>query len=170
MIRKPQPEEYHEFYHTYINKMEEEDVTKALKKQLEVFPEFLNQISEENSEYAYASGKWSIKGVLNHINDVERIFTYRALSIARGEKQGLPGMDENAYQDASPFKSRNFTSLVDEFVAIRTATIFLFNDMPESDSLKEGVASGHAVTVRALAAMTYGHCLHHHEIIKNRYL
>lgn len=170
MIRKPVEGEYNEFYATYINKIETDNLIKLLRDQLTSFSSFMNNISEETSEYAYAPGKWSIKGVLNHINDVERIFSYRALCIARGEKAPLPGMDENEYQAASPTKTRTFSSLIDEFVAIRTANLFLFDDMPESDSLKIGTASGHPVSVRALAAMIYGHCEHHKGIIQNRYL
>ncbi|GHE63238.1 MULTISPECIES: DinB family protein [Roseivirga] len=170
MIRKPQVGEYNEFYATYISKIEGDNMMKLLREQLTGFSSFLSAISEETSEYAYAPGKWSIKGVLAHINDVERIFAYRALCIARGEKTPLPGMDENEYQAASPYKIRTFSSLTDEFVAIRTATLYLFEDMPESDTLKVGTASGHPVSVRALAAMIYGHCEHHRGIIQNRYL
>ena len=170
MIRKPQPGEYNEFYATYISKIEGDNLIKLLRDQLTDFSGFMSDISEETSEYAYAPGKWSIKELLNHINDTERIFSYRALCIARGEKSPLPGMDQDTYQAASPTKTRTFSSLIEEFVAIRTATLFLFDDMPESDTLKTGTASGFPVSVRALAAMIYGHCAHHTEVIKNRYL
>lgn len=170
MIRKPQAGEYNEFYATYINKVEGDNIIKALREQLSSFTAFMSGISEETSEYAYASGKWSIKELLNHINDTERIFAYRALCIARGDKTPLPGMDQDTYQSASPTKTRTFSSLLEEFVAIRTATLFLFEDMPESDSLQVGTASGFPVSVRALAAMIYGHCAHHTDVIKQRYL
>ena len=170
MIRKPQPGEYNEFYATYINKIEEDNLIKLLRSQLTSFADFMSGISEETSEYAYAQGKWSIKEVLNHINDTERVFSYRALCIARGEKAPLPSMDQDGYQAASPTKTRTFASLIEEFVSIRTSTLFLLDDLPESDSLKTGIASGHPVSVRALAAMIYGHCAHHADVIKNRYI
>lgn len=170
MIRKPQKGEYNEFYSTYIDKIQEDNIVKLLYEQLTSFSEFMSGISEETSEYAYASGKWTIKELLNHINDTERIFSYRALSIARGEKQPLPGMDQDEYQAASPTKTRSFKSLIEEFEVLRKSTLFLFDDMPESDSLKVATASGYPVSVRALAAMIYGHCAHHADVIKNRYL
>jgi hypothetical protein len=170
MIRKPKAGEYNEFYSTYINKIEEDNLIKLLRAQLTSFSDFMSDISEEKSDYCYAAGKWSIKEVLNHINDTERIFAYRALCIARGEKQALPGMDQDEYQAASPTTTRSFSSLIEEFVAIRTSTLFLFDDMPESDSLKVGTASDHPVSVRALAGMIYGHCAHHTDVLKERYL
>lgn len=170
MIHKPQKGEYNEFYSTYIDKIQEDNIVKLLYEQLTSFSDFMSGISEEKSDYAYAPGKWTIKELLNHINDTERIFSYRALSIARGEKQPLPGMDQDEYQAASPTKIRSFKSLIEEFAVLRKSTLFLFDDMPESDSLKVGTASGYPVSVRALAAMIYGHCAHHTDVIKNRYL
>lgn len=170
MIRKPKPEEYAPFYATYVDLVEEENIVQALRDQLVSFSSFLNTINDEHSEFSYAPGKWSIKGVLNHINDVERIFAYRALCIARGEKQNLPGMDENAYQEASPMETRGFESLASEFVAIRTTSLFFFDHLPEIDSLKTGKADGKMFSVRALGAILVGHCQHHQNVIENRYL
>lgn len=171
MISKPEPNEYHPFYGTYIQKMPDKDVVEVLREQLSSFPSFLAAISEEKATTAYAADKWTIKEVVNHINDVERIFTYRALCIARGEKGALPGMDENGYQAAAGDASgRSLASLAEEFVALRTATIFLFQYLPDSAAEAMGTADGNTVSVRALAAMTYGHCEHHHQILKERYL
>lgn len=170
MIRKPKPEEYAPFYTTYIDLLEEENIVQALRDQLVSFSAFLDKINDRQSEFAYAPDKWSIKDVLNHINDVERIFAYRALCIARGEQHHLPGMDENAYQAASPTASRAFDSLSSEFVAIRTTSLFFFDHLPEIDSLKMGKADGKIFSVRALGAILVGHCQHHQYVIENRYL
>lgn len=170
MIRKPKEGEYNQFYSTYVNKVEEDNLIKLLREQLSSFSDFMSNISDDKSDYRYAPEKWSIKEVLNHINDTERIFAYRALCIARGEKQALPGMDQDEYQAASPTTVRSLPSLIEEFVAIRTSTLFLLEDMPESDSLKVGTASDSPVSVRALAAMIFGHCAHHTDILKQRYL
>ena len=170
MIRKPKPEEYASFYHTYVSLVEEENIVQALRDQMVAFSSFLDKIKDDQSEFAYAADKWTIKDVLNHVNDVERIFAYRALCIARGEQQDLPGMDENAYQEASSTSSRAFASLSSEFVAIRTTSLFFFDHLPEIDSLKIGKADGKSFSVRALGAIIVGHCQHHQNIIENRYL
>lgn len=171
MISKPKSNEYHPFYGTYIEKMPNVDVVEVLRQQLSTLPEFLASIPEEKASTAYAPDKWTIKEVVNHINDVERIFTYRALCIARGEKGALPGMDENSYQaTAGDASNRTLDSLKEEFIALRTATIFLFQYLPDSAAEAIGTADANPVSVRALAAMTYGHCEHHHQIIKERYL
>ena len=170
MISLPYKNEYNVFYQTYISQMEGQDPMERLRAQKDEMKKFLNSISEEKSNTAYAEGKWTIKEVLNHINDVERIFTYRALTIARGDEQALPGMDQDLYQTAAQNKKRPFASYVNEFEAIRTSSIFLFDYMDEETSMRWGTASDSKVTVRALLAMTIGHTAHHLQIIKEKYL
>ncbi len=170
MIRKPNPKEYAPFYASYVDLLVEEDIVQALKDQLVSFSAFLSTINDAQSEMAYAAHKWSVKDVLNHINDVERIFAYRALCMARGEQDNLLGMDENAYQAASSTASRTFESLSSEFVAIRTTSLFFFDHLTEMDSLKLGKADGNVFSVRALGAIIVGHCQHHQSVIENRYL
>jgi hypothetical protein len=108
--------------------------------------------------------------VLNHINDVERIFTYRALAIARGDKQSLPGMDQDIYQASASRNRRSFESLKLEFAAIRESSIYFYHNLTEEESKMIGFASDHPVSVRALAAMVVGHVAHHVMILKERYL
>ncbi|MGW8123994.1 DinB family protein [Roseivirga echinicomitans] len=170
MISLPSKGEYNPFYQTYIGQLEGQNILECLKIQKAEMTSLFQSISEEKANTAYAEGKWTIKAVLNHINDVERIFTYRALVIARGETQPLPGMDQDAYQLAATNPTRLLSSYLAEFEAIRVASILLFENLREEESKKEGTASGHKVTVRALAAMTAGHAAHHIQIIKERYL
>ena len=169
MINRPRLQEYNKFYQPYIDKIEDEDMVEALKTQLTVLPRFYRNHAAK-AEYRYAVDKWSIKEVLNHINDTERVFNYRALCIARGEKQALPGFEQNDYQHNSKSNLRTLESLIREFEAIRFSSILFFENLPASDSLLIGSASGFPVSVRALAAMIVGHANHHIRVIENKYL
>jgi len=170
MIQKPEPSEYNPFYEPYISRITEQDLVTTLKAQLDTVVEFFGSLTEAQANYKYAEGKWSIKEVLNHLNDTERVFAYRALNIARGDQQELPGMDQDVYQDNSRTEGRSMTSLIDEFKAIRLSTIALLEPMTQEDSMRSAVASGSLVTVRALAAMTAGHYIHHIAVVKSKYL
>lgn len=170
MIRKPQSSEYNSYYEPYVSKLEDENVLSTLRGQLSSVPDFFGGLSEEQVEYRYASDKWSVKEILNHLNDAERVFSYRALCISRGENKPLPGMDQEVYQNNSRSEMRSISSLIQEFVAIRNSTVSLFANITEEDSLKLGDASGSPVSVRALAALIAGHYIHHIEVIKQKYL
>lgn len=170
MIQKPESSEYNSFYAPYISRIKTDDLVSALSVQLDTVVEFFSALSEEQANHKYAEGKWSIKEVLNHLNDTERVFAYRALNIARGDRQELPGMDQDVYQNNSHTEGRTLSSLIDEFKAIRLSTIALFEPMTEDDSMRSAVASGSLVTVRALAAMIAGHYMHHIEVVKSKYL
>lgn len=170
MISKPQPSEYNPFYEPYVSKLDEKDLYLVLEEQLSAVAEFFNQIPEDKVDYRYGPDKWSIKEVLNHLNDAERVFAYRALSIIRGDKVELPGMDQNVYQDNCRMDTRTMSSLVREFQAIRTSTLALLENATEEDTLKEGIASGSRITVRGLAALIAGHYRHHIMIVKEKYL
>lgn len=170
MIRKPETSEYNSFYQTYIGKLESGDMLAILRDQLSSISTFFGELSEAQGESRYAEGKWSIKEVLNHINDIERIFSYRAMCISRGEAQSLPGMDQDIYQMNSGAEKRTLASLVEEFEAIRKSTLCLFEPMNEEDGLKAGEASGSSITVRALAALIAGHAAHHKQVTQEKYL
>jgi uncharacterized damage-inducible protein DinB len=170
MIALPELGEYNPFYQPYINQLKGVNLLEKLSSQKDEVLQFLSKIDEEKSNYAYDEGKWTIKEVLNHINDVERIFTYRALAIARGDEQSLPGMDQDIYQLYASKNVRSFESLVNEFAAIRESSIHFFNNITEEESLKIGTASNNPVSVRALAGMVVGHVSHHIMILKERYL
>jgi len=170
MIQKPQASEYNPFYEPYVSKLPDEDLYIVLEHQLTAVADFFSTIPDDKIDHRYAPGKWSVKEVFNHLNDAERVFSYRALSIVRGHDVELPGMDQNIYQENSRMETRSMDSLVDEFRAIRTATLALLQNVTEEESMREGIASGSRITVRALAALTAGHYAHHIMIIKEKYL
>uniref|UniRef100_UPI0040471B89 DinB family protein n=1 Tax=Roseivirga sp. TaxID=1964215 RepID=UPI0040471B89 len=170
MIALPELGEYNPFYQPYIDQLKGVDILLKLSSQKVEIADLLKSIGEEKANYAYAEGKWTIKEVLNHINDVERIFAYRALAIARGDLQSLPGMDQDNYQLNAKKNLRSFDSLINEFIAIRESSIHFFNNISEEESLKIGTASNNPVSVRALAGMVVGHAAHHVMILKERYL
>ncbi|OEK01229.1 hypothetical protein BFP97_06770 [Roseivirga sp. 4D4] len=170
MIQKPQASEYNPFYEPYVSKLPDEDLYVVLERQLTSVADFFSTIPDDKMDYRYAPGKWSVKEVFNHLNDAERVFSYRALSIVRGHDVELPGMDQDIYQENSRMETRSMSSLVDEFKAIRTATLALLQDVTEEEAMREGIASGSRITVRALAALTAGHYAHHIMIIKEKYL
>ena len=127
-------------------------------------------IPEGRGSFRYEPAKWSVNQVVGHVNDAERIFTYRALCFARGEQAPLPGFDEAAYAPASAADQRSIADLGTEFEAIRGATVALFAGMTESMFTHRGIASDNPITVRAIAYIVAGHCFHHAAILKERYL
>ena len=169
MIEKPSQEDYHPFYHTYVSKVPEGDVLDFLNKQSTKFPEFLRAIADK-ADYRYGPDKWTLAELLHHMCDAERVFSYRAFAIARGEQAALPGMDQNDYQDNAHTAGRSFESLVQEFEAIRAATLALVNALPAEVIDNRGVASGGEITVRSLITIIAGHVAHHQKIIQQRYL
>jgi uncharacterized damage-inducible protein DinB len=148
----------------------EGDIVQILDDQMKVTIDKLKSLTKEESEYRYATGKWSIKEVMGHIIDTERIMSYRLLSIARGEKISLPGYDENKYVEEANFDNQSLKDLLDHFVAVRQSTIYLINSLSRETLTRKGIANGHEVTVRALITIIAGHELHHRKIIIERYL
>lgn len=158
------------FFATYINKVNEDNLTDAFKNQRVLVNDFFDSISEEKSNDAYAPGKWTLKEMLQHIIDAERIFAYRALCIARKEKQSLPGFDENEYAANSNANSRNWNSLVEEMKLVRKTTELLFENFAEDVLSQSGISNNNTVTVNALGFVSVGHLYHHVGVIKERYL
>lgn len=170
MIAKPQEGEYNPFYETYIGKVPEgTDLLKMLETQANELPAWFESLNDQ-SDHRYAEGKWSIAEVLLHMLDAERIFAYRALCIARGETQALPGMDQNIYMNGALAHERSYESLIAELRAVRAATLTLAEGLSESVNTNVGNASGSPVSVRALFGIIAGHTAHHVQIIKERYL
>lgn len=170
LITKPDSTEYSTFYESYINKVENPHLLEALAENTVSFTQFIQTVPESKGGYAYAPAKWTIKEVLLHIIDSERIFCYRALLFARNDKTELPGFNENLYVPNSHAKSRTLQSLSDEFMAVRQATLTLFNSFEEEDFYKGGIANGYYMSVRALGFAIAGHTLHHTNVLKQRYL
>ncbi len=167
---RPAPDEYAPHYAPYIARVPEGGLVEILERQIEGTRRLLAGLTETEAEHAYAPGKWTIKEVVGHITDTERVFSYRALRIGRGDTTELPGFDENLYAPAGAFGARTLVNLLDEFVAVRQATIWLLGTLPAEAWPRRGVASGQVISVRALACNIAGHELHHRAILEERYL
>lgn len=159
-----------EYYHRYINQVPENDILKALDNQTKSVVKLLKKIPAGKINYRYAKGKWSIKEVLQHIIDTERVFAYRVLCIARGESAPLPGFDENEYADASKASKRDWKELVAEFVAVRQSSWYLIKSLDKKQLDVTGIASGKPVYVLGLCFILAGHVNHHVNILHERYL
>jgi uncharacterized damage-inducible protein DinB len=169
-IVRPGPDEYVPYYAVYVDQVPEGDVLGLLRRQVEETAGLVRTLSDHDAEYRYAEGKWSIKEVVGHVSDVERVFVYRALCFARGEAAGLPGFDENEYARRSNAGSRPLQHLVDELRTVREATLSLFSGLTEELLLRRGTANQHEYTVRAFAFIIAGHERHHARIVAERYL
>ncbi|MGB6484014.1 MAG: DinB family protein [Candidatus Acidiferrales bacterium] len=170
MIGRPQSVEAAPYYFTYINQVETEDVLGALESQVDESLAFFATISEEKSLYRYAPDKWSIRELLNHINDAERVFAFRAMWFARGHEAALPSFDQNVATAAGKPEQIRWAAHVEEFRRVRLSSVSLFGNMPADGWMRRGTASGNAFTVRALAFIIVGHLTHHVRILRERYL
>jgi hypothetical protein len=167
-ITKPQPEEHAEYYARYI-KLVGDDALSALRAQSASTPRLLSGLSEAQAMHRYAPGKWSVKEVVGHLVDGERVFSYRALRVARADTTPLPGFDENAWVPAAHFDRRPMPDLVADYQTVRAATVALFASFDEEALVRLGTANDQPVSVRALAHMIAGHELHHVGILRERY-
>jgi len=167
---RPQPNEAAPYYFNYINLISDEDIIPALEKQLTETHSFFKGISEEQSLHCYSPDKWTIRQVLGHLNDTERVFLYRALWFARGFPESLPSFDQNVAVGGSSANDVLWSDHVEEFRNIRLATLSFFKNLPESAWSRTGVASDNSFTVRSLAYIIAGHTAHHEAVLKERYL
>lgn len=167
---RPGTDEFAPFYAGYISQVPDGDIVEAMIGGAEIAAALLGDLPDDVASRAYAPGKWTLKEVVLHCSDAERIFAYRALRIARGDATPLPGWDENAYTPMSGAGVRTMESILDELQSVREATVTLFTGLPSEAWTRRGTASGHEVSVRGLAWMTAGHLLHHLGIIQDRYL
>lgn len=169
MTMRPEPGEYGPYYSGYVNRVPEDDVVGAIETQSAETQKLLSALDDARAAFRYATGKWSIKEVIGHLSDAERVFGYRALAIARGEEQPLPGFDENAYIGTASYDSWSLGQLVEQYALLRRANIVLFRNLPQDAWSRRGIASGSPVTVRALAAIIVGHERHHVSVLRERY-
>jgi len=167
---KPQPGEYAPFYQKYIDKVGSVNPIELLEDQLKTLQLLFEKIEEEKSKYRYATGKWSIKEVIGHIIDSERVFSYRILRFSRKDINAIPGFDENAYIHNSCYDDIPFKDLVEELILLRKANILMFKLLKEEMLSLIGNANGNNVSVRALLYIIAGHTQHHLDIINERYL
>jgi len=170
MLGRPQPNEAASYYSIYIDRVPSDDVVDVLATQLDETVDFLSEISEEQSLHRYATDKWSMRELLGHVNDTERVFMFRALWFARGFQDPLPSFDQEIGFKAAVSDNVSWASHMAEFRAIRSATLSFFRNLPEEAWLRSGIASDNSVTVRALAYIVAGHVSHHLAILRERYL
>ena len=169
MIGVPGRDEAAPYYYRYIDRIESDDIVGVLGSQLEETLGFLRGVSEEDSLYRYAPEKWSVRQVLGHVSDTERLFAFRALWFARGFDSPLPSFDQTTDAEAARSDSVAWGRLVEEFRAVRLATLSLFGNLPAEAWSRRGIASDYPFTVRSLAYITAGHLEHHLEILRKRY-
>lgn len=167
---RPGKDEYAPYYERYTSLVPEGDVVETLERQLGETLALLRTVDEERAGSRYAPGKWSVKEVVGHVIDGERIFAYRALRFARGDQTALPGFEQDDYIETANFDARTLQDLAEEFEHVRRSTLKLFRGLPEEAWLRRGTASESEVSVRALAHIIAGHEAHHVNILRERYL
>jgi uncharacterized damage-inducible protein DinB len=168
--QNPGPSEYAPFYAGYVAHVPHGDIVTTLRTQLDDTVALVRGLSDAQALHAYAPGKWSIKTVIGHITDSERVLACRALRFAREDTTPLPGFDENAYAVSARFNERSVASLVAELEAVRAATIALLDTLSDDCWTRTGQANSYPVSVRALAWIIAGHELHHRAVLETRYL
>lgn len=167
---RPQAGEYAEFYGKYIELVPSTDILGTLESQGLVMAQMLGARSEREGNFRYGPDKWSVKEVIGHLSDSERIFAYRALRFARGDNTPLPGFEQDDYVKSGGFSARTLAELAEEFEEVRGATIALFNGLDSAAWQRRGAANKNEVSVRALAYIIAGHELHHRRVLEEKYL
>ncbi|WP_053992525.1 DinB family protein [Mangrovimonas sp. TPBH4] len=163
-------EEYHPFYQSYIDKSGGLELLSGLKTNGIVIKQFLKQIQLDKHLFKYAEGKWTIKELVQHIVDTERVFAYRALCISRKDSTSLPGFEQDDYVLNSNANTKSMSDLIDEYVTVRASTVSLFNSFSEDMLSIIGKANQSDISVRAIGFIILGHENHHCQIIRDRYL
>jgi hypothetical protein len=169
MTTRPDAGEYDPYYWKYIDLVPDGDIVTILRSQIEHTLALLRHVSEEKAGESYAPGKWTIKEVIGHLTDTERVFAYRALCIGRNDKTPLPGFEQDDYVANTNTNARTFASLLEELSAVRSATVHLFRHFTQTEWQRRGTANQKEITTRALAYNIAGHELHHVGILKTRY-
>ena len=158
------------FYHGYISLVKEDNLSSAFRVQETVIKEFLSAIPADKYEYQYAPGKWTLKEILQHLIDAERVFGYRALSFARNDSAPLPGFDENEYVKESLANKREWDELVNELLTVRKSNELLYNSLNEDQLNRSGIANNSSNYVVGWGYISIGHVTHHIQVMKQRYL
>jgi hypothetical protein len=170
MINRPQPDEYSAYAARYVDLVGDGNILNILENQKEsTFNFFLRKMGQAKADYAYAEGKWTVKQVLGHMIDTERVFAFRALAFSR-EPTELPGFDQDVYMAKSTFGTRSLDDIAGEYKIVRESSLYLFKSMSGQQLTQKGIATGNPVSVRALAYMIAGHELHHIKVMEERYL
>jgi uncharacterized damage-inducible protein DinB len=170
MITRPESNEYASHSSVYIHRVPEGDLLSLLNQQLEGTLSLVRNLTDEEAGYRYAPGKWSIKQMLGHMADTERIMSYRLLRIARGDRTALAGFKEDDYVDGASFDSAELKDLLADLTIVRSATLSLLNALAPEAFLRLGIVNNHDISVRAIAYIITGHELHHRHVLVERYL
>jgi uncharacterized damage-inducible protein DinB len=170
ILARPETTEYAEWYCRYVDRVPDGDIVAMLDEQMHATAELLGGLSEPQGDHRYAEGKWSIKDLVGHVADAERVFAYRALRFSRGDQTELAGFDEKLWAANAGASQRSLREVADELRAVRLATIAFARSVTEEQSVRSGVASGWPVTVRGLLYIIAGHEAHHVAVLRERYL
>jgi hypothetical protein len=169
-LKRPDPSEYAPYYGRYIDQIPDGPIVDLLRTQVRGTLDLLRSLPESKGDHRYAPGKWSIKQVVGHIIDGERVFSYRALRFGRGDSTELPGFEQDDYARDGGFDARTLRHLIDELESVRRGTVLLFEGFGEEAWLRKGIASSNPVSVRALAYIIAGHEHHHVKVLREKYL
>ncbi len=167
---RPEPGEYSPYYENYVKLIEDDDILRILNEQNKKTQDILNSFSEHRGNYRYKDGKWTVKEVVGHLLDTERVFAYRALCIARREKKSLPGFDQDDYVNEGNFNRRELFDLNYEFRLLRESNLLLFKSFPPEMLKRKGFANESSISVLAILFIIAGHEIHHMNILKERYM
>lgn len=168
-IARPEPSEFAPYYERYISLVSGTDILGTLDAQRRQTLLLLSGRDDRDGEYRYAPGKWSAKEALGHVCDTERVFAYRALRIARGDQTPLAGFEQDDYVKNGPFAKAPMEEIIEDYIAVRRASITLFRNLDEAAWVRRGVANNNEISVRALAYIIAGHELHHRRILEEKY-
>jgi uncharacterized damage-inducible protein DinB len=168
-VARPEADEFNPYYSRYISLVPDANILATLRTQVSDTQRLLQGVSEDNGNFKYAPGKWSIKEVLGHLSDAERVFAYRALRIARHDPTPMEGFEQDDYVRCGGFAARELAEVVEEFVTVRQSSLHLLTPLEEAAWTRRGTANGSAVSVRAIAFIMAGHELHHRRLLKENY-
>lgn len=169
-MSRPQPADFPEYYGRYISRVDADNLQQAINKYAQELAAFYTNLPETKALYSYAPGKWTLKEVLQHVIDTERVMTYRMMRFARKDKTPLPSFDENSFTENAFANERSFDSLKEEFLALRKSTDLFIRSLNDEQLASSGIASTLHVTANAIGYIIYGHLLHHKIIIEEKYL
>jgi DinB family protein len=169
-MSRPLETEYPPDFSSYIGQVSENEILPVLRSQIDALDVLLDRVSPDQETYRYAEGKWSIREIVGHLIDGERVFGYRALCIARGDTRSLPGFDQNEYMASAPYDHVELEDLLSEFRLVRQSNIAMFRNFDETAWTRIGTANDNQVSVRALAFGMAGHVRHHMKVLREKYL
>ncbi|HYX28819.1 MAG TPA: DinB family protein [Pyrinomonadaceae bacterium] len=169
-MNRPGETEYAPYYQSYVDQVSETDIMSVLRSELDDLDVLLGRVAAEKETYSYADGKWTIREIVGHLIDGERVFGYRAFCIARGEQQNLPGFEQDDYLRTAPYNNIDLEDLLSEMRLVRLSNIAMFRTLDEESWSRTGLANNNEVSVRAIAFIMAGHVRHHMNVLRERYL